>query len=795
MPHPSNVLSWWDLNTEVLERLKARFCAVGGLPLPLIKAVRDLTLDSIDIVNFSQIVSDVFADGTWSELLQELEGELPNAGHIAIADLAKSGRCRTLLTTNFDTLVERALEAANVDHLVLTPSIHRPPDIAYEDSRFLVVKLHGSITNLSSMVDLSTQKDIGLGSDWRAWLSRLFEERDIHVVGFSGRDLDAGPDYLGLISAAPRITKLRWLERDGVSKVPSAIHLIDLCGERGRFVKGRLPEYLVGLSGVSPEVSNFESPSPRGFVERWFSRPQVTSLLCGVALARLLRSTGLHGPASGIREEIRRALQQGHTESSRLPEPRQVARALACIGADEVVSHPWAALSDLSEALEIERRLARSLPLMDVLSKMPEHQLSGSEWYVVNHLVLANLALGRLGPASRWLETAEELADKAKVLSGGESAVLAGSTAMARGNLSMALGAPRDASLAFRDAFHLFLTGGDWAGRQAALLARGHAAAALGEPHLANLFVRHSGVTSGLPGVFSEQAGAGFLLDRLRSEWVAADSRFDEVLFSVLESDSGLMLKSGDLTEVIRELSWGAPGVTDFKGILNLATQFLLAKEAATTGASHATGDSRLTYPLTNGPLRAAIRELGTTYADEAMERLERATVADELVIGQAFAALRALSIVGNVEELGVVTITLVDGFIRYKDWESSHSILDHASSWAPSRLVAPLLERRARVLIFESLEIGGGAATEVEPEVTRLKGMVEQLGATDDLAFCEVYHAVLLAELGLFERARNCVNHARDLARGRTIEARIEYQANRILTLLWKRSLPRLGD
>ena len=68
-----------------------------------------LSLDDLDVTEFSQLVSDAFAGATWFDVLGVLDGVAPNMNHLALAYWAKEGSLRTVVTTNFDTLIERAM--------------------------------------------------------------------------------------------------------------------------------------------------------------------------------------------------------------------------------------------------------------------------------------------------------------------------------------------------------------------------------------------------------------------------------------------------------------------------------------------------------------------------------------------------------------------------------------------------------------------------------------------------------------------------------------------------------------
>ena len=106
---PSSVPSWWGFNQAVLTELRSRFLEERTPPKRAVNAMNRLSLDDLDVTEFSQLVSDAFAGATWFDVLGVLDGVAPNMNHLALAYWAKEGSLRTVVTTNFDTLIERAM--------------------------------------------------------------------------------------------------------------------------------------------------------------------------------------------------------------------------------------------------------------------------------------------------------------------------------------------------------------------------------------------------------------------------------------------------------------------------------------------------------------------------------------------------------------------------------------------------------------------------------------------------------------------------------------------------------------
>jgi hypothetical protein len=107
----------------------------------------------------------------------------PTAAHRAVASLVARGAVRVILTTNFDRLMERALEDIGISPQV----IHRPEQVAaatpLAHSKVTLVKLHGDYLDLeqrNTVDELSTYPE-----EYEALLDRIFDEYGLIVSGWS----------------------------------------------------------------------------------------------------------------------------------------------------------------------------------------------------------------------------------------------------------------------------------------------------------------------------------------------------------------------------------------------------------------------------------------------------------------------------------------------------------------------------------------------------------------------------------------------------------------------------------
>jgi hypothetical protein len=128
----------------------------------------------------SQLLRDYFEP---REEEREQGLKVPTAAHKAIADLVVGGYVRVILTTNFDRLLDQALEAVGV-----VPTVISTPDavegaLPLVHTRCSIIKLHGDyldtrIKNTSDELEL-------YDSRLNTLLDRIFDEYGLIVCGWS----------------------------------------------------------------------------------------------------------------------------------------------------------------------------------------------------------------------------------------------------------------------------------------------------------------------------------------------------------------------------------------------------------------------------------------------------------------------------------------------------------------------------------------------------------------------------------------------------------------------------------
>jgi hypothetical protein len=112
----------------------------------------------------------------------------PNQCHHLIAKLVSSGKVKGIITSNFDQLLEQALESAKISHQVILPSttISTPTPLP-------IYKVHGTINSSEKLAFLSRTYLRGLPEPIVEQLLQSVRRSLIIICGYSGNDVDLFP--------------------------------------------------------------------------------------------------------------------------------------------------------------------------------------------------------------------------------------------------------------------------------------------------------------------------------------------------------------------------------------------------------------------------------------------------------------------------------------------------------------------------------------------------------------------------------------------------------------------------
>jgi hypothetical protein len=111
--------------------------------------------------------------------------KLPTTAHCAIARLVASGHIRVIITTNFDRLIERAIEEGGITPVVLNTPDAMEGALPLVHQRCCIVKLHGDY--LDTRIKNSPAELAAYDPRVDAILDRVLDEFGLLVCGWSGQ--------------------------------------------------------------------------------------------------------------------------------------------------------------------------------------------------------------------------------------------------------------------------------------------------------------------------------------------------------------------------------------------------------------------------------------------------------------------------------------------------------------------------------------------------------------------------------------------------------------------------------
>lgn len=123
-----------------------------------------------------------YFEPTGDERVQGLK--LPSAAHKAIAHLVAAGYLRVIVTTNFDRLMERALEEVGVVPTVISTTDHFLGALPLAHSGATVIKLHGDY--LDTRIKNTESELAAYDKALDGMLDRILDEYGLIVSGWSG---------------------------------------------------------------------------------------------------------------------------------------------------------------------------------------------------------------------------------------------------------------------------------------------------------------------------------------------------------------------------------------------------------------------------------------------------------------------------------------------------------------------------------------------------------------------------------------------------------------------------------
>ncbi len=249
---PSCLPSWWQINHAILDALAEESAVVAKGTYELAEGIKKREEDGKLPPEFvaETIVGRI--GKSYFDVLKCLEGKDANKIHLWIATLAKAGLLKAIITTNFDTLIERACEALGVSLKVL---VH-PKDydsVNWQDTpnECLLLKLHGTASEPQTCIDTLAQRKQGLHSSVIKGINSLGENTTWVILGYSGADLDAEPNYLGIRARRDNTPGFYWLHLPNRKPIAAVADLVAYYNNnQAKIVFGELPQWFENMEEV-----------------------------------------------------------------------------------------------------------------------------------------------------------------------------------------------------------------------------------------------------------------------------------------------------------------------------------------------------------------------------------------------------------------------------------------------------------------------------------------------------------------------------------------------------------------
>src|SRR5439155_12342944 len=118
---------------------------------------------------------------TEDERAQDLK--MPTPAHRAIAELAKDGYLRLIITTNFDRLLEKAMEEIGLTPTVITTADQIAGAIPLPHAGITIIKLHGDY--LDTRIKNTAKELARYNPKLSALLDRILDEYGLIICGWS----------------------------------------------------------------------------------------------------------------------------------------------------------------------------------------------------------------------------------------------------------------------------------------------------------------------------------------------------------------------------------------------------------------------------------------------------------------------------------------------------------------------------------------------------------------------------------------------------------------------------------
>lgn len=315
--NPSAIPGWKPLNAAIVRALSHRInsalnrhdwlAEVGSM----LDTERDA--DRFPPEYQAQLIEEMCGE-RYFRGLQALNIDIVNSAHDGIAALAAAGALRAIVTTNFDRLIERALDQRNVSYQVAfdNAGFKEMGERLNEGNRgpLPIIKIHGCVSDHRSMIDTLKQRKLGRSEYLQKCLDPLFPYFWL-FLGFSAADLEGDKNYLGLLAGAASSAGAKYVAYPPHPELSKGAQLLmGAYGIRGNVVVADIASYLTELCAAIGAKGPAEIPTDNNHglnriqegLESWANGLSVSS--AGLCLAAILEAIGQSEPAVRIMDRM-----------------------------------------------------------------------------------------------------------------------------------------------------------------------------------------------------------------------------------------------------------------------------------------------------------------------------------------------------------------------------------------------------------------------------------------------------------------------------------------------------------
>lgn len=210
-----------DINSEIINGINhcktIVFCGAGisrDSGLPIVSQFIPYILEKLEVpeedkklildkdyspkIPFEAFIEGIQVGHNLDSILDVYDQGEPNTNHILLAKLIKSGKLNTIVTTNFDNLIENALsmepnamsEGEDYDIIYKTQSYE---NINWDDGRIRIIKIHGSVSDREDMAITVKQIASRVLSNARNKIIEYVFSKGNHtnvlILGYSSSDI------------------------------------------------------------------------------------------------------------------------------------------------------------------------------------------------------------------------------------------------------------------------------------------------------------------------------------------------------------------------------------------------------------------------------------------------------------------------------------------------------------------------------------------------------------------------------------------------------------------------------